>query len=115
MPLLPQPDSILRAAILITPKQPFFDWINSIEPLDRMDDEMYEGELHLVPDYETKEEILRWLKKHYDLIFTEMLNGWYIDEDLWPQKRSFKMFGEWFQYSLHPMVWDWVAGPVGKV
>lgn len=99
--LLHQPDNIFRAAIVVTPKKPFIDWINSIEPLGEPDAELKEGEVHLIPDLETKEEIMRWLKKHFDLCFTEMLHSWYIDESLWPQKRTFKMFVEWFKNS-HP-------------
>jgi hypothetical protein len=34
------------------------------------------------------------------------LSGWSIDENLWPKKRTFKIFREWFEIEPHSMVFD---------
>lgn len=39
-------------------------------------------------------------------IFEMELSGWSIDENLWPKKRTFKIFREWFEIELHSMVFD---------
>ncbi|MDO5654758.1 MAG: hypothetical protein Q4G27_01300 [Flavobacteriaceae bacterium] len=56
----------------------------------------------------------RWLKKNFDWFFCEQLFGWITDEEAWSQKRNFAMFEDWFDYSLHEMVWDSVAGEIEK-
>jgi hypothetical protein len=37
-----------------------------------------------------------------------MLNDWYVDETLWPQKRSAKLFNEWVEIQCHSTIWDLV-------
>jgi hypothetical protein len=57
----------------------------------------------------------RWVKRIFDWLFSEQLNNWYTDEARWPAKRTYKMFKQWFAFSLHTMVWDSVEGPVDKL
>ncbi len=85
-----------RSAIVITPQQPFFDWLVSHDPETLIDEEIREGTVYLVPEYETNTRMENWLKKNYAELFEELLFNWYTDEDMWPQKRNFKMFKEWF-------------------
>lgn len=113
----PQEDfeSVYRAAMVITPKQPFFDWLKKLEPSLEIDEEMQEGEVYLLPDFETKQEAERWLKKHFDTFFQQELCSWYTEPQLWPAKRTFKLFQEWFSFSLHTMVWDTLDEPLDKM
>jgi hypothetical protein len=46
------------------------------------------------------------IRKHYALIFEEQLNSWHRDETAWPSRRTFAMFGEWFEAKIADMVWD---------
>lgn len=108
-------ENVVRSALVIRPKKPLIDWVNSHEPGMLEEDVVLEGEVYLLPDFETVEEMEKWLKKFYDVIFTEQLFNWYMDEDMWVQNRTFKMFGEWFHYSFHTMIWDTVDGPVEKM
>jgi hypothetical protein len=82
------------------------------------DDKDYKGDndddVYLLPDFEEIAQMERWLKKNFDDIFCDQLNNWYTDEDVWPQKRTFKMFKEWFDYSLHTMISDTQDGPITK-
>lgn len=71
-------------------------------------------EVYLVPDFEDEEDLEKWFRKHYDEFFIEKLNGWYTDDAMWPQKRTFKMFEEWFEYNLITMVSDTLDGFIEK-
>jgi hypothetical protein len=42
------------------------------------------------------------------------MNYWYITEDLWVQKRTLKLFKEWFDYSFHTTVLDFLDEPIQK-
>jgi len=99
-------DNVKRTAMLIKPKQPFYNWLINIDPADESNEMMKEGYVYLLPDYDEVKQMENWLKKHFDDIFSDQLNNWYLDEEMWPQKRTFKLFKEWFDYSLQVMVMD---------
>jgi hypothetical protein len=98
-------ESIDRNAISIKSKKPLFDWVNSIYP-DRPVDTREEGNIYLIRERDSNEEIEKWLKRNFDKIFQNELNDWYTDEGVWPQKRTFKMFQQWFDYEIHSMILD---------
>jgi hypothetical protein len=75
---------------------------------------MKDGEVYLLPSDETRQQIESWLKKNFDELFTEQLSNWYVDETMWPQNRTFKMFNEWFSHSLHTTVSDTQKGFIEK-
>lgn len=99
-------ENVHRSAMLLKPKQPYFDWINSFNSNLEHLEWLNEGNVYLLPDFEEVKQMENWLKKNFDDIFSDQLNNWIIDENLWPKNRTFKMFKEWFNYSLHTMVWD---------
>ena len=103
-----------RSAIAIKPRQPFIDWLLKYDPEMMMTEEIREATVYLLPDFETVEEIETWLKKYFSELFAEQLFQWYIDESMWPQNRTFKMFTAWFEYSLHTMVFDTQKGFIEK-
>lgn len=107
--------NVKRTALVLRLKQPFFDWLKSIESDNDPNSDMREGDVYLLPDYEEISEIENWLKKNFDTIFTEQLNNWYVDDSLWVKNRTFKMFQDWFDYSLHTMVWDIGDKPIEKL
>ena len=114
--------NIRRSALVLKPKQPFYDWVKSIRDIpeemqtDKADIEPPgEPDVYLLPDYETTEQMERWVSRNFDWLFCEQLNSWYSDEYVWIQNRTFKMFKEWFDYSLHTMVWDSQDGPIDKM
>jgi hypothetical protein len=45
-------------------------------------------------------------------IFQEQLAGWYRDESVWPQDRSFDEFRRWFDYQHHSMMIDLCDEPL---
>ena len=107
--------NVRRTALLVKPKQPFFDWLIKIDPEDEiLPEESIEGDLYLLPDFEDRKQMERWLKINFDDFFAEQLYGWYTDETYWVQDRTYKMFTEWFEISFCTMVWDSVEGQIEK-
>ncbi len=98
-------ENVRRSAVAIKKQQPFLDWLSLHDKEMIVDGMVLEGEVYLLPDLETTEEIEQWMKKHFDLLFTDQLNGWYTDKSMWPHNRTFKMFKEWFSYHLYTMIW----------
>lgn len=107
--------NLRRTAIVIKPKKPFFDWVKFLNPLMKEEDWMKEGNIYLLPDYETVEEMEKWLKRFYTELFEEELNNWYVDEEVWPQNRSFKEFSDWFSYECYTMIFDTQKGFIEKL
>lgn len=107
-------DNVHRSAVVIKKQKPFLDWLSYHDGEMIMDEMVMEGDVYLLPDFETTEEMEKWMKKHFDRLFTDQLNGWYTDPAMWPQDRTFDLFKEWFSYSLHTMVWDTQESSIGK-
>ena len=106
-------DFINRTALIVKPKKPFFDWLKEIDPEDDvLDDYMDDPDVYLLPDFEDTDQMEIWLKKNFDVIFRDQMNHWYTEEDLWIEKRTFKLFNQWFVYSMHTMVWDTLNRPI---
>lgn len=40
------------------------------------------------------------------MLFEYVLISWIEDESVWPQKRTLKMFHEWFDIEYKSVVWD---------
>jgi hypothetical protein len=99
-------ENIERCALVVRPKQPFKDWIKSHDPEFDLSQVEFEGDVYLLSDFKVIGEIKNWLRENFDVIFSEQLNSWYVDESMWVSNRTLKMFAEWFDYSLHTMVWD---------
>ena len=95
-----------RAALVIKPKKPFYDWLAYHDPEFMLEDMVGNDKVILIPDFEEVDDCHKWLKQNHDIVFIEFLSGWYMDESYWPADRSFKLFTEWFEYSFHIMVYD---------
>ncbi|MCB0482319.1 MAG: hypothetical protein KDC83_12885 [Flavobacteriales bacterium] len=98
-------ESINRNAIVVKAKKPFFDWINYLYP-DSPIFEKEEDNIYLIREKDSNQEIENWLKRNFDQIFQNELNDWHTLEIDWPQKRTFKIFKEWFEYEINSMVLD---------
>jgi hypothetical protein len=109
--------SVNRTAVVIRPKQPFVDWLNSV-PGESSDNTLErissENTTFLIPEFFGHNESLVYIKKIYDQIFEFELFGWYTDEDLWPEKRTWKMFQEWFDIEMNSEVFDLVDEYIEK-
>ncbi|MDD3686712.1 MAG: hypothetical protein PHE56_08090 [Bacteroidales bacterium] len=93
-----------RSAITLTFKKPFIDWHNQLFPEMPYEENMLgESKTYLINQiFNNADQVL---KKHYKEIFEIELDGVCIDESEWPQKRTYKMFHEWFSVEVS----DWVT------
>lgn len=108
-------DNVKRSALVIKPKTPFKDWLANLDKENSNIDGTADPYVYLLPDFETTKEMEKWLSENFDDIFSDQLNNWYIDETVWVQNRSFKLFKEWFDYTLHTMVFDTMDDDIDKV
>ena len=89
------------------PRQPFVDWANSCDdyPTKRtLGDVHLECTAYLLPEWYDDDELERLLRKHSRFIFENELAGWTIDETIWPKRRGYKTFREWFNIEHHSVV-----------
>jgi len=99
-------DSIDRNAIIVRPKKPFFDWINSVIPDNEPVSDKEENNIYLIRAMDSNDMVYNWIKRNFDNLFVNELNDWYTDEKKWPENRTFKMFSDWFNIDVCSMVPD---------
>jgi hypothetical protein len=109
--------SVNRTAVIIRPKQPFVDWLNSI-PGESTDNTLEkisrENTTFLIPEFDYPKDSLAYVKKNYSYLFEFELFGWYMAEELWPKKRTWKIFQEWFEIEINSSVFDLDDGNIEK-
>lgn len=103
-----------RTAITLTAKQPFIDWINNAEDDDfsiTLEQLQEDTHVYLIPESGDKIPftVETVVKPHFKAIFEEELSGWFTPEAMWPKRRGFKTFLEWFDVHLHSVVLDTVS------
>lgn len=106
--------SLNRSAILVIPKQPYADWANALDddgPRFAISEANDDFTVFLGPDFDTVDEIEAFVNKHFAFFFEHSLFGWSTDETQWPQRRTRRMFREWFDVRIHTMVEDTVDAP----
>ena len=98
---------INRAAAVVTPREPYLAWARCLDDEDGSQvDELLPEELTSVYLIEEAEEIEHSLRRHWETIFDEILSSWCADQKLWPHRRTFAMFQEWFDTRLIDLVFD---------
>jgi len=101
-----------RSVIIIIPRQPFFEWVNSLDPENPMTSENFtERTAYLIKVTDNLESAV---KKQYAIIFESELNGMWTDPNDWPKDRSFNVFKEWFTWHIGSLVFDLEKGPIVK-
>ena len=108
-----------RAAVILKYKEPAVQWINAADPYH--DDQQislesvnHERTVYLISDRDADDDkaLARWIKLNYEVLLEAELEGWYTDESLWPQKRTFKLFQDWFEVECHTVIEDTVGTPI---
>lgn len=107
-------ESIDRNAILVRPRPPFLQWVNTLLDDERTLTEVDECNIYLIREMHSNADVLEWVQHNYDELFANELNDWCTDEALWPKDRSYALFAEWFSVEVHSMVLDLEDGPVTK-
>ena len=105
-------DQVNRHAIVVKPKQPLLNWINALYP--DMAEDGSATTVYLVRERNGFQETEKWLKRNFKNIFENELNGRHTDENDWPQKRTYKLFTEWFDTEIHTTLEDIEESPIRK-
>ncbi len=102
-----------RTALIFRPAQPYIDWARSLPDTDEISPNI-DGEqtVYLVEEIYDDDHLEDILKQIYSTIFEQELQGWYLDESLWPKKRTFSMFKEWFTIEYHTCIQDLMDAPL---
>ena len=109
---------LYRSALVVTPKQPFLEGLQSVDPTSSeltLHDLGREPRIHLIPECESDEDFEGYLRRMFSVIFEDQLEGWWTDESAWPGTRTFDTFQEWFDCRFHSIVIDLCdEPPIGK-
>lgn len=109
--------SINRSIAVLKPKQPLLDWLNALpdaEVLFTLAELRTDCTSLLIPECDTDEKALKFIKKIYLGIFERELDAYCTNPDLWPPKRDYKIFLKWFDIDLHSQVFDTVDKEIIK-
>ncbi len=104
--------SINRSALILKPKQALIDWVNQIfpeEPLEYDFEEQHDSQdIFLIPEVDSVEEGLEWLKENFDYFMQYELDSYCADTSRWPDELDWTLFERFFDYSLQIEVIDTV-------
>lgn len=103
---------INRSAIVLKIKQPFFDWYAHLYPEDDLQEASQKANIYLID--ETIDDVEKWLKKKFDKFFMMELSEWNNNKKEWPQRRSYKMFKQWFNVEISEEIYDLEKKPILK-
>ncbi|MBN2807874.1 MAG: hypothetical protein JXR80_00070 [Deltaproteobacteria bacterium] len=105
--------TINRTIITVKVKEPFVEWANSFDDGGpKMEIANNHPTAFLIPDRYDKFNYEDFLKKNFKIIFESELDSWMVDPSVWPQKRTYKVFQEWFDVQISDMVFDLAKGDV---
>ncbi len=99
-----------RSAIILRPKPPFLEWAKQDDTTGIAEDVFNslrnEPHVFLLPEHDDDYAQREVLEDFWRAAFEAMLNGWVTDKKLWPKKRSFQMFQDWFEIQIGSAVED---------
>lgn len=104
-----------RFVAVIKPKQPFFDWLDSQpdrEPDLTLEELRDDCNVFLIPEYDTNEQAMRYIERNHKEIFELQLLDWYLDDSVWPEKRTLSVFKQWFDIEIHSVVYDMIGNAI---
>lgn len=104
-------DHVNRMAVVVFFREPFVDWLNSIDP-DKpvwMGSLAERGNVYLIPEFESIDEAEDHVEEIFDEIFANELSEWHTDQSLWPVERTYDMFLEWFDVLFDVAVFDTIG------
>ena len=100
-----------RFAIVIKANKPFHDWVKKVDP-DFYMEEDFMTTIYLVN--ETFTDLKVWLKDNFDDFFRMELEKEIVEEEKWPQNRTYRMFKQWFDVQISTMIYDLEEFPISK-
>lgn len=111
------PSTINRGLIILLPRKQAYDWIMRVDPDQpklTLDDIRQDCDGLLVPQGEVQdlEGARAWVYENWEMFLEEFLTDWNEDEESWPEKRTLKLFKDWFDIHYSSLVWDFANEPV---
>lgn len=110
--------TINRRVIYVAPKQPFFDWINKLDPEDQLNSENFlERSAYAYNDdtyFLDHSDLEKVMQKYFKEIFENELAGMWIDKSAWPKNRSWNDFNQWFDWHIAGLLFDLEPGIIEK-
>lgn len=111
------PSTINRGMIILLPRKAALDWVKtSDEDQDKLtlDDIRQDCDSFLVPQGEVQdvEGARKWVFENWEMFLEEFLTDYQPDEERWPEKRTQKLFKDWFDIHYSSLVWDFVDEPI---
>ena len=104
-----------RSALVVMPKSPFLRWLHSVDPTSSdlgLNDLREDPTIYLLDEYDDDVIATALVEAAFADIFEEQLAGWWQDESVWPDNRTFDMFCQWFEYRIHSMLIDLSGEPL---
>jgi hypothetical protein len=101
--------SIDRCAIIVRARQPFLEWLQSVDPsADRfsLSDLNSEQRIYLTPDAD--------VEAHYLAIFEKELVTWWNAASDWPADLTWELFEQRFDYEVASVVTDCGQRPIKR-
>ena len=106
-----------RSAIVVRPKQPFLEWLHSVDSTSSeltLQDLGQEPDVYLVPEFESEEDFADCLREMFHVIFEIQLEGWWTDRSTWPANCTLDTFQAWFDCQVHSLVLDLSDEPLAE-
>lgn len=98
-----------RSAISIQLKQPFVDWINSLDEEGEqvtLEEVNLEATTYLIPELEDEDALEVFIdERHFELLENELFS-WEDDDSYWPADMDRALFDEFLDVKLSFMVFD---------
>lgn len=98
-----------KTIITVTPKAPFIAWVQSTDEssADIKAENITESpNAYMVDDTEDGLDPEKLIKNNFKALFEGELNGWIVDESIWPSRRDLQTFQKWFQVTVHGQIFD---------
>ena len=104
-----------RTAVVVVPKQPFLDWLRSVDPTSAdltLENLSADPTVYLLAEAQSDSAADRLLAAACENIFEEQLDSWHHAPESWPKDRRIRTFRQWFTYSFHSMIIDLCDRPL---
>ena len=103
---------IYRTPLIVIPKQPFLDWVQSlgdeVSGIDPIRLSLAERYVFLIRVPERDSLVGELVADYWPDMFEEQLVGWTTDERRWPADRTRAMFDAWFEVETAQFIVDLV-------
>ncbi|MEM7680784.1 MAG: hypothetical protein AAF288_02410 [Planctomycetota bacterium] len=97
----------MRYSDRLARKQPSINWANGIDDVgSKFEARGDDARVYLIDEVADISDPKKVLRRCWKNIFEEELNAWLRDTPVWPKRRSYAVFMEWFEVELCDMVMD---------